>query len=395
MPALAAVAPPPGAESIQGLYVHVPFCRHKCHYCDFYSFVDRDSRQPAYVDALQRDVEASRPWLTSQLSTIFVGGGTPTLLGPAELARALASIASLPREATVEWTVEANPETVDAEKAAVMANAGVNRVSVGAQSFHEPSLVMLERHHDPASVGRAVRTLRAAGLSDINLDLIFGVPGSSLGSWREDLARVIELEPTHISCYALTYEPGTPLESRLRQGRIVRMDEDRELDMLQSAIETLAEAGYEHYEISNWARRGHRCRHNELYWQMGSWWAIGPSATAQVGRTRWKVVPRLGDWLSGPPLGTVVDVERPDGDTWAGESFMMGLRLIDGLPAGRVEALLALGQEGGRRRAALAGSIAKGWLEWNGGALRFTGRGLPLANEVIAELLPANPRISP
>lgn len=386
------VAPAPGTESIQGLYVHVPFCRHKCHYCDFYSFVDRDGRQGAYVDALERDVEASRPWLTNPLSTIFVGGGTPTLLPPAELARALAAIGSIPRDAGAEWTVESNPETVDEEKAGVMARAGVNRVSVGAQSFHEPSLLMLERHHDPASVGHAVRAIRAAGLQEINLDLIFGVPGSSLATWREDLARVIELGPSHVSCYALTYESGTPLDARLRQGRIVRMDEDLELEMLHVAIETLSAAGYEHYEISNWAGPGARCRHNELYWKMGSWWGMGPSATAQVGQSRWKIVPRLGDWLAGPPLGAVVDVERPGEDTWVGECFMMGLRLLDGVPEDRVVALLSLGREGDRRRRVLEAGVTRGWLEWRSGALRLTSRGLPLANELIAELLPSAER---
>ncbi|MDA0802445.1 MAG: radical SAM family heme chaperone HemW [Planctomycetota bacterium] len=384
---IAAIAPTPGAHAVSGLYVHVPFCRHKCHYCDFYSFVDRDGRQEAYVAALERDIEASRAWLTEPLSTIFVGGGTPTLLEPLLLQRAMEAIGSLPRAADAEWTVEANPETVDAARADALVRSGVTRVSIGAQSFHPRHLETLERHHDPASVGRAAQFLRAAGIEDINLDLIFGIPGSSLEDWSADLEQVLGLSPTHVSCYNLTFEPNTPLEAKLRQGRIVKMDEELELGMLELARSILEGAGYTHYEISNWSKPGHECRHNLLYWLMGSWWGLGPSATAQVGRRRWKVVPRLGDWLAGPALGGAVDLEVPDEDTWVGEAFMMGLRLIDGMPRDRAESLLKMGLQGERRRRVIEQACARGHMAFDERGLRFSMRGLPLANEVIRELL--------
>lgn len=385
--AVAAVAAPLTGLRVQGLYAHVPFCKHKCHYCDFYSLVDVEDRQEAFVERFEADVDASRRWLQAPLETIFVGGGTPTLLRPELLRRLCQAIATVPREAECEWTVEANPETVNAEVASILADSGVNRVSLGAQSFEPALLRTLERQHDPARVRGAVEALRGAGLDDINLDLIFGIPGSSVESWGRDLDAILAMEPTHVSCYALTYEPGTALEAKLRQGRIVRVDEELECDQLEEARVRLGCAGYEHYEISNWARSGRECRHNRLYWEMGSWWALGPSASAQVGRTRWRNVPRLGDWLSGPALGDAIDVETSSEDQWVGECFMMGLRLLQGMPRERVEALLRVGQSAGRRARALEESVGRGWLRWESDRLALTAEGLLVANEVIRPLL--------
>lgn len=375
---------------IEALYAHVPFCRHKCHYCDFYSVVDLEGRQGRFVARFEEDVEASRPWLTHPLQTVFVGGGTPTLLAPPLLARVCASIASLPSTPGREWTVEANPETVDREVAAVLVAHGVNRVSLGAQSFDPALLHTLERQHDPASVARAVGLLRAGGIEDINIDLIFGIPGSSVETWERDLREVLALAPTHVSCYALTYEPGTALEARLRQGRIVRVDEELECAQLECAQRMLGGAGFDHYEISNWALPGRHCRHNRVYWEMGSWWGLGPSASAQVGRHRWKVQPRLGDWLSGPPLGTAVDTEVSGDDQWVGECFMMGLRLREGMPEARVDGLLSMGTRGPSRRSILERGFGRGWLERTDGAMRLTGRGMLVANELVGELIRAD-----
>jgi oxygen-independent coproporphyrinogen-3 oxidase len=382
----------------EGAYVHVPFCFHKCHYCDFYSFVDREDRQPAYVARLEDELAAMAPSVHAPLATIFVGGGTPTLLRPDLLARGLRAIRErMPLAPDAEWTVEANPETVTPEVAAVLVEAGVNRVSLGAQSFEPALLKALERWHDPASVGRAVAHLRAAGLGRISLDLIYGIPGGTLAQWESDLDRALALGPDHLSCYGLTYEPNTAMAVRLERGEFAPCEEDLEACMWEIASARLAAAGFEAYELSNWARRvpGRRgaeeCRHNLLYWRNRDWLAFGPSASGHAQGVRWKNVPRLGDWLASKGASPAVDVERGTPDMQAGERLMMGLRLRAGLPRDEVERILALGTRGGARRAAIARAVSDGLLEWAGDAghdsLRVSARGALLANEVLVKLV--------
>ena len=227
----------------EGLYVHVPFCFHKCHYCDFYSFVDAEDRQEAYVERLERELSALARWVRAPLGTVFVGGGTPTLLRPPLLARALSAVRErLGTAPDAEWTVEANPETVGDEVAAVLAAAGVTRVSLGAQSFDPRHLRTLERWHDPASVGRAVACLRAAGIGRVSLDLIFGIPGQSAADWERDLDAALALGPDHLSCYGLTYEPNTAMTARLRRGEFEPCEDASEARMLEAACDRLAEA---------------------------------------------------------------------------------------------------------------------------------------------------------
>ncbi|NBP51267.1 MAG: coproporphyrinogen III oxidase family protein, partial [Actinobacteria bacterium] len=237
----------------EGAYVHVPFCFHKCHYCDFYSFVDRDDRQEEFAARLEAEVDAWRPTVGAPLGTLFVGGGTPTLLRPPVLARVLGALrARLPWAAGSEWTVEANPETVTDEVAGVLAASGVGRVSLGAQSFDPRHLKTLERWHDPDSVARAIGRLRAVGIARISIDLIFGIPGQTLAEWTSDLDRAIALGTDHLSCYGLTYEPNTAMTVRLGRGEFEPCDEGVEAAMLEEAVERLARAGFDRYEVSNW-----------------------------------------------------------------------------------------------------------------------------------------------
>ena len=380
---------PAGRHAARGLYVHVPFCFHKCHYCDFYSFVDREGRSGAYLDRLERDLAWIGERTAGEIGTVFVGGGTPTLLEAEELARLTAMIARLPLAKGVEWTVEANPETVDRAKAEALVAGGVNRVSIGAQSFDPRHLKTLERWHDPASVGRAVETLRAAGIANLNLDLIFGIPGETLDEWRADLARALELGPAHVSCYGLTYEPGTAMTRRLELGRFEPCDEELEADMLEATRATLVGAGFAQYEISNFAREGRACRHNLVYWRNEPWWAAGPSGSGFVGGHRYKVVPRLGDWLAratddAPPA--VVDHEPPDETRHASEALMLGLRLAEGIDAELERRAVALAPA---RAGVFAQAIADGLLERDAATarLRFTARGMALANEVLVRLV--------
>lgn len=372
----------------RGAYVHVPFCRHKCHYCDFYSFVDTENRAQAYVERLEAELLSAVPFLRHPIETVFVGGGTPTMLGATLLARMLTSVRRiLPVAADAEWTVEANPETVDESIAAALADSGVRRVSLGAQSFNPKLLKALERDHDPASVGRAVKLLRAAGVSQINLDLIFAVPGSTLSEWQADVAALLEIAPDHVSAYGLIYEPNTPLAVKLRKGIVTRLAENDEALQYEYVAEALAAAGYQRYEISNWSLSGRVCKHNILYWENADWWAFGPSGASHGAGVRWRNIPRLATWLESGPSPRVDEVERLDEDGRVGECFMLGLRLIEGMAVTRVDALLGEGPASRRRRHVIATAVQDGRLEYHAGRLRLTTHGLMVADSVLSALI--------
>jgi len=380
---------------IAGAYLHIPFCFHKCHYCDFYSIVDNQDRQAAFTDRLIEELQAIGELINEPVETRFVGGGTPTLLRPELWQRLLPAVRRyLPLREGGEFTVEANPETVTPELASILMAGGVNRVSVGCQSFNPGHLKTLERWHDPANVRRSVDILRAAGITNLNLDLIFAVPGQSLEDWLADLDRALELEPSHLSCYGLVYEPNTPLTVKMKAGRITPAEQDLEAAMYEATIDRLNAAGFEHYEISNWARRSAegrasaRCRHNMIYWTNRNWWAIGPSASGHVNGLRWKNVPRLGEYLDHGPLPPVMDVERFDAATVAGEQFMLGLRLMEGLHVVEVERLLQLSADlQSPRREAIERHVRHGLLERRDDHLRLSRPGLMLANTVLEDLI--------
>ena len=379
---------PEDARPIDAAYLHVPFCFHKCHYCDFYSLVASDDRQAAFADRLIDELETVRPWLAGPVQSIFVGGGTPTLLSPGAWSRLLEVMADcVPLAAGGEFTVEANPETVTPELLHVLRNGGVNRLSIGAQSFHETHLKMLERHHDPTSVTRAVEMARAAGFDAISIDLIFGIPGQTADEWTRDLDAAIRLDPGHLSCYGLTYEPNTALTARLRAGQVTRMEEDDEARLYELTMDRLGRAGFEQYEISNWARPGARCRHNLVYWTNGTWWPFGPSAAGHVAGRRWKNAPHLGAYLESRGLPPVTDVERLDDDGRAGEALMLGLRLTDGISRDCLAALLALGRRGDERRVAIDRHAAAGRLVLDADGVRLSRKGRLLGDLVLADLV--------
>jgi oxygen-independent coproporphyrinogen-3 oxidase len=378
----------------EGAYVHVPFCFHKCHYCDFYSFVDQDDRQEAYAARADMELAAMAPWVHAPLHTVFVGGGTPTLLRPPVLRAVLGSIRTrLPLAVGAEWTVEANPETVTPEVADALVESGVNRVSLGAQTFNERHLKTLERWHDPASVARAVGFLRAAGIRRINVDLIFGIPGQALVEWESDLRAALDIGTDHLSCYGLTYEANTAMTVRMERGEFEPCDDGLEASMLELAATRLREAGFAHYEVSNWGRirsgdpHAEECRHNLLYWRNRDWLAIGPSASGHAQGVRWKNVPRLGDWLAATGTSPAVDVERVTPDMRAGERLMMGLRLHAGISEAELAEILQLGERGPERALAIKQAVDEGMMEHAAGALRFTARGMMVANSVLARLV--------
>lgn len=369
-----------------GLYLHIPLCFHKCHYCDFYS-VEHDvasesQRQQAFTDALLRELDMVAGVLDLQPQTVFAGGGTPTLLAARHWRRILEAMARLGvLRRVVEFTVEANPETVTAELAATLADGGVNRVSIGAQSFDARHLKTLERWHDPRNVAVAVDHFRRAGIDNINLDLIFAIPGQTASDVEADLATALALGTTHLSYYGLTYEPNTAMTQRLRMGQVQRIDEDLEARMYGLILDRMADAGFEHYEISAFARAPHhRCRHNLTYWTCGSYVGLGPGAASHIDGRRWKVAPRIGDYIDHSPQPPLIDVEQLDTPQRTAERLMMNLRLRDGVALD----WLATALPDARR---IDDLIALGLLERTATHLRLTRRGLFVSDSVIAELV--------
>jgi oxygen-independent coproporphyrinogen-3 oxidase len=324
------------AAAAPGLYVHVPFCFHKCHYCDFYSITRQTpERMGRYVDLL---LSEAAQWHRSEVAvrprTIFFGGGTPTLLPQREMRRLVIGLGERFDLSTLnEWTVEANPATVTVEYCQMLREAGVDRLSFGAQSFNLTELKLLERHHDPDDVPRSIEIARTAGFARLNLDLIYAIPGQSPQSWEQSLAAAMAMGTPHVSCYGLTYEPNTAITVRKRLGHFVAAEETDELRMMRHARATLAAAGLPAYEISNYARPGEACRHNLLYWTGGNYIGLGPSAASHVEGWRWRNRPHLGEWeraVASEQL-PAAELERLSDDQRRGEWVMLRLRLSDGV----------------------------------------------------------------
>lgn len=374
---------------VRSLYVHVPFCHTICGYCDFYSEVlDRDAAGPL-VDALLAELESYHRTVELLPETIFVGGGTPTTLPTGPLSRLFSRLRNLCGDRPdVEFTSEANPATVSPETARILADCGVNRISIGAQSFDSAELKVLERIHHPAQVEQTVAAARAAGIQRVNLDLIFGVPGQTLSGWQRNLQAAIALRPDHLSCYGLTYERGTPLYEQLHAGRVERVAEDSEAEMFEATIDMLAAAGYEQYEISNYARPGCECRHNLRYWHNEPSLGIGPSAAGLIGETRYRNVPDTAEYVRAIRAGRSPRIEQEtlSPDHRARETAMLMLRLKAGIDRQRFAARF-----GSDPAQLFAGAIERnregGLIEVTPEAVRLTRRGLLVADSVVTDFL--------
>ncbi|MDM4761817.1 radical SAM family heme chaperone HemW [Galbitalea sp. SE-J8] len=377
-----------------GVYLHVPFCRVRCGYCDFNTYTaeelrgvsrhDYAAQAVAEVGLARRVLDAVPGMPERPVSTVFFGGGTPTMLPAADLAVMLASV----REAWgltpgAEVTTEANPDSVDERYLVALAAAGFTRVSFGMQSAVPHVLATLERTHDPQRVPLVVRWARAAGL-DVSLDLIYGTPGESLDDWGTSVDAALALEPDHLSAYALIVEPGTKLARQIRRGEVGEPDDDLEADMYDLVDERATDAGLGWYEVSNWARDGaHRSRHNLAYWTGQDWWGIGPGAHSHVGGVRWWNVKHPAAYAERIAAGASPAHAREELDdgTRRVERVLLESRTADGLPTG---VLAASG------RSAVAGLIADGLVE---PAAAFAGRvvltrsGRLLADAVVRRLL--------
>jgi len=316
---------------VRHLYVHVPFCAHRCGYCDFVTVVGRNGQHAAYVDALLRELELESALLAEPLETVYLGGGTPTFAQPAELSRLLAS---LPPAAEV--TVEANPETVTPAVAELLRAAGVTRMSLGAQSFQPRLLAVLERASQPDTVRRAFYHLRDAGFDNISLDLIYGIPGQSPSDLGRDLAEAISLAPDHLSCYELEAKPGTRF-THAHGAELERQAEAME-GYFEQVVETLTSAGYRWYETANFCTDGRRSRHNLAYWLGRDYLGLGIGAVSTVAGRRWRNAPKLAAYLAPLAQGRRPprELEALDAETRRRERLMLGLRLDEPVPVGTV-----------------------------------------------------------
>lgn len=393
----------PASVGARSLYIHVPFCFHKCHYCDFYSIVDTRDRQAEFTKRLAGELRALAPF-AGPLRTIFVGGGTPSLLridlwrdvlaclrDSYDMGAILAGGTLSPRDRSTEFTVECNPETVTPELFEALRSGGVDRVSIGAQSFEPRHLKTLERWHEPENVGRAVRMARDAGIQRVSVDLIFAIPGQTVEEWRSDLERAIGLGVDHVSCYNLTYEANTAMTARLAKGEFTPLDEDTEIAMYHATWEVLRGAGLERYEVSNYAKPGQESRHNLAYWRQAQWLAAGPSASAHVAGRRWKNRPRLDDYLTIERDGTsgVVDAEGVDERRAVRERIMTGLRLREGLdgPVMLAEAERACEGAAARLQKKMTRYAERGVLGVDGRTWSLTDDGILVADAVASDLM--------
>jgi oxygen-independent coproporphyrinogen-3 oxidase len=367
-------------------YVHVPFCAHHCGYCDFAVTAGQDHLIDLYLEAVGEELRAlgeSRP-----VSTIFVGGGTPTHLSATQLDRLFQSLNRwFPREGRGEVSVESTPDSLTPEKLSVLTSHGVTRVSVGVQSFHAASLTSLDRLHRTSHIEPAVNAVRGAGL-ELSLDLIFAAPGSTIQTWADDLTAAIRLNPDHISTYGLTYEKGTPLWKQRRAGAVVPLPEDDELAMYELSIDTLAAAGYEHYEVSNFAKPGKRCRHNETYWANEAYFGVGVGAARYVNGVRELNVRNTNDYIRRVLSGEspTFQSERLDERERAFETLGTQLRRADGIGRARFreQTGFSLDDLVGERVRSLLGH---GLLTDDGDRVRLTRRGFCLADGVVVELM--------
>ncbi len=346
-----------------------------------------------FVDRLFREADLwahAPPVLRPR--TVFFGGGTPSLLPLADMRRLIHGLRQrFDFSNCVEWTVEANPATVSAEYCQMLADAGVNRISMGAQSFDAAELAVLERHHQPDDVPRGLDIARSAGIRRLNLDLIYAIPGQTLAAWMKSLERAIALGTDHLSCYGLTYEPNTPLAVRRRLGQIPSIVEpELEIEMLRGARRRLAAAGFGAYEISNYSRPGQECLHNLHYWTGGDYLALGPAAASHVQGWRWRNRPHLGEWENAVDSGLLpaVEVEQLPARQRAGELAMLMLRLSTGI------SLSDFAARTGLDAAALFAEVIDrlapdDLLEVSETSIRLSEAALPVADSVASEFLQA------
>ena len=373
------------ADSVDraSLYIHIPWCRARCGYCDFNTYVPSDLSQVSrYVAAVLLELaQASQQLEGRTITTVYFGGGTPTMMSATHFRQIMDSITALfDISPDAEITTEANPETVNASLLCDLRETGINRISIGMQSVVPRVLLTLDRVHTPSRVGQAVMWARAAGFSNLSLDLIYGTPGESISDWEQSLEAALGLEPDHISAYALILEPATPLARRIASGEFSSPDDDDQADKYLKADQIMSAAGLEWYEISNWAKPGNQCQHNLVYWHSGVWWGIGAGAHSHVSGRRWwnqknpsAYCTQLEDGAS--PVAGFEELSQLERQC---EAIMLGLRLASGIKHSQLS-------EQGLARA--KSYIASGHLEQQGTHLVCTTTGRLIADGIIGQII--------
>lgn len=367
----------PLATGAKHLYIHIPFCLQICPYCSFYKDIAGPGKADPLVDVLIREAELFGNACAPE--TVFIGGGTPTALSVSQLERLFTGLGRhLDLSAAAEFTIEMNPATVTARKADLLRAHGVNRVSMGVQSWDPDLLKVLGRVHDAEQVRKSFAVLRAAGYDNLNLDLIYGVPGQTLAQWEASLQSTIELQPDHISAYCLTYEEDTEYFERLQRGEF-RENTDQDAAFFERGVERLSAAGYAQYEISNYAKPGRACRHNIAYWEGADYLGLGPSAWSTVGERRWQNVPDTAAYVRTMQAGLrpVASEELLPPETREAERIAFGLRMNAGIDPARLAADHDL----------VTSLRNEGLLEDHGPRVRLTARGRLLADEIAAQLM--------
>lgn len=375
------------AKSPRAAYIHIPFCRAKCFYCDFNSYPGQESMFDGYVAALTREIRSATGG-EEGLTSVYFGGGTPTSLptgGLVGILRALSEHIGISEDAEV--TIEANPGTVDAAILGELKRGGFNRLSIGVQSFSDAILERLGRIHTADEARTAYRLAREAGFENISIDLMYSLPDQSLDDWKSTLAAAIDLRPEHISLYELTVEEGTHFGNLLSRCLITLPDEDMQIGMYRAAIDSLTAQGYEHYEISNFALPGRRSRHNQVYWRNDPYYGFGAGAAAYVDGVRRTNIAQPVEYIEAMKSGSAVaTTETVSVRQSMGETIMLGLRMLDG-----VDTIAFEERYGVEITEAYPSEIAdltqRGLIELCGGRMRLTADGLLVANEAAVEFV--------
>ena len=369
------------------LYIHIPLCVKKCAYCDFASFSGRMAQRERYVQAVCREIRAQAAFFgPRRVGTVFLGGGTPTLLTGAQVQEILDTVrACFELLGDAEITMEANPGTLTVEKLKSCRAAGVNRLSLGAQAMDDRLLRGLGRIHAVEDVTAAVEMARHAGFDNLNLDLMYALPGQSMDDWMRTLDAAVELAPEHLSAYSLIVEEGTPLADRVARGMLTVPDDEAAVDMQRMAVDRLAEAGFARYEISNFAQLGRECRHNIVYWQRGDYLGVGCAAHSLMDGERFENPRGLEEYLSGARRMNAVRLTREDAME---ETLMLSTRMCRGMDLNAYRREFGEDFRTGRERK-LAALARMGLLVCEDGFLRLTQRGMEVQNALVVELLDA------
>jgi oxygen-independent coproporphyrinogen III oxidase len=373
------------------LYLHIPFCEHKCIYCDFYSLVpskseiDHRSLEKQFLAALKAEIElrAADPRFCESYETIFFGGGTPSLLHPSEIEEILYLLRSrFSIQKDAEITLETNPGTVDKGKLRAFRSAGINRISMGIQSFHDQDLKFLTRIHTASEAKQCVRDCQNAGFENISFDLIFSLPGQTLSQWKSNLEQAIDLQPSHISCYSLIIEPETPLFHMVHSNHVVPINDDLDAELYEFTIDFLASHGYDQYEVSNFAKQNFQCRHNLNYWNHSHYLSFGPSAHSLLERERWYNISDVSGYIGQLHEGTlpIAENEHLTQSQLIEETIFLGLRSkgID-LEQFRRRFSFDLFTEYSSKMSEL---IRQGYARMDGNQFRLTSKGYMLCDEI-------------